>query len=122
MEVTSIVRHLSTDCMGRVIAFYVDRDKKRPKDGRVYLQCIYEAPNSCKEGLPTQTFRGRKWYLSDHMLEDEIVKTAYAAFKATIEHEIMEGFRYDGKRVFNPHADFRGLMNAGKKDIYRTQE
>ena len=53
------------------------------------------------------------------MTEDEVVKTCFAAFKAAVEHEIMEGFRYEDKIVFNPHVDFRELMNISHKEVKR---
>ncbi len=55
------------------------------------------------------------------MMEDEIVKTAYAAFKACVEHEVMEGFLYNSERVFNPHVNFRALLEVNKMEIYRTE-
>lgn len=31
------------------------------------------------------------------------VKTCWVLFRLTIEHELMEAFMVDGKRIFNPH-------------------
>lgn len=35
--------------------------------------------------------------------EGGVVKTAYVLYRFIIEHEAMEGFQYEGIRVFNPH-------------------
>ena len=69
--------------------------------GRVYIQLEYNS--KCNKDGDNDYWKGRKWYLSEHMTDDEIIKTCYAAFKACVEHEIMEGFKVDGKMLFNPH-------------------
>lgn len=32
-----------------------------------------------------------------------VVKTAWVLFKLMVDHEAMEGFRWQGRRIFNPH-------------------
>lgn len=53
------------------------------------------------------------------MTDDEIIKTAYLAFKIAVEHEIMEGFRVDGKILFNPHASYDALLKASDVEVSR---
>lgn len=86
--------------------------------GRIYLQVIYVAKD--KNTGHYEEWKGRKWYLSEHMLDDEIVKTAYAACKAAVEHEVMESFRVDDKILFNPHTPFNVLL--GVSDIETKRE
>lgn len=114
----AVVAKLSASVMSRSVTFRVERDVKRPDDGRVFIQCVYAAP--CTVSNHLKEWHGRKWYLSDHMTEDEIVKTCFAAFKAAVEHEVMEGFLFEGQRVFNPHADFRALIAANRNEVYRA--
>jgi len=116
-RVRCLVGRLTASAIGKPITFCVERDVKRPTDGRVFIQCEYLAPCSVT-GNETR-WRGRKWYLSDHMTDDEVVKTSFAAFKATVDHEVMEGFLFDGQRVFNPHVDFRALMTLNGCEVYR---
>lgn len=118
-EVYAVVSACRAELFGIEIGFIVRRDQERPEDGRIYLQCAYEAP--CAVTGEVKEWHGRKWYLSRHMTEDEIVKTAFAAVKATVEHEAMEGFRFGEDRVFNPHASFRALIEAGKQQVFRAQ-
>lgn len=47
----------------------------------------------------------RKWQLSYHMVPSEVVRTAYKAVLAAMEHEVDEHFRYKGKLIYNPHID-----------------
>lgn len=100
------------------IGFTVARDRKRPTDGRIFIQCCYEA--ACSVTGDIKEWHGRKWYLSDHMTDDEVVKTAYAAIKATVEHEVMENFTLGGVKVFNPHTDHRALMEISAIETFRA--
>lgn len=53
-----------------------------------------------------------------------VVKTAWLLLELTIRHELMEGFRFDDQRIFNPHnsvfdlADLqRDSMVNGRKHL-----
>lgn len=67
------------------------------------------------------TWFGRKWYLSEFMTDDEIVKTAYSAFRQALEHEVMEGFKVDDKPLFNPHLDFEALLEISDHEVIRDE-
>lgn len=114
-QVKALLESLSIMVLGVPFTILLHFDKKyssvHPVDhieGRLYLQLQYNAPHT-KTGEPG-TWKGQKWYLSSHMTEDEVVKTAFKAVQQATQHEIMEGFKFDGKIVFNPHASFRDLM------------
>lgn len=85
---------------------------------RVFIQLQYSS--KCNKGGEQEEWRGRKWYLSEHMTDDEIVKTCYTAFKTCVEHEVMEGFQVDGKILFNPHLNFEELLKISDKEIKRN--
>lgn len=53
---------------------------------------------------------GRKWLLSDHMTETEIVKTCLKAVLSAVEHETLENFRYQGVTIFDPHIRVEDLV------------
>lgn len=53
--------------------------------------------------------RGRKWYISDHMTDSEIVQTALKAVLTTMEHEVREEFTYNGEAIFGPHFSIEDL-------------
>jgi hypothetical protein len=42
--------------------------------------------------------------------ETSIVMTAWVCVKMIVEHELLEGFEYHGKKVFNPHQTLETLV------------
>lgn len=69
---------------------------------------------------PTGRQHGRKWYVSRHSTESELVQTALKAVLTAAEHEIRETFRYRHRTVFAPHFDVNGLMelaDAGRTEL-----
>lgn len=77
--------------------------------GRWYLQV--EDPNGIDNvtGGPL-SWRGRKWHLSVHMTDGEIVQTAFKAVLTAMEHEAREQFFYKGWSIFDPHYDIEKLV------------
>lgn len=55
---------------------------------------------------------GRRWPLSEHMVESEVVQTVFSAIEWWEEHERRENFRYLGQKVFSPHLDLGKLATA----------
>lgn len=82
----------------------------RPED--MYLQWKFTAP--CSNTGLLQEWTTRKWRLSVHMTEGELVQTAFAAALQAEEHECRELFSYQGIRVFNPHISFDALLEAAQ--------
>src|SRR5688572_15170526 len=122
------------DLLGRVsififdteFTFIVDSDKKYTitgsgnyQTGRIFIQCKYLAP--CQKTGKIEYWKGRKWYLSSHMTDDEVIKTAYCAFEAAVKHEIMEAFKVDRVVLFNPHINFEELLKISNKEIKRDE-
>lgn len=60
---------------------------------------------------------GRKWYVSPHSCDSEIVMTGLAAWLAWFEHEVRESYTFRGVRPGNPHWD----VNALAADPPRTE-
>jgi hypothetical protein len=52
---------------------------------------------------------GRKWMLSPHMTDGEVVQTVLAAVLAWYEHEAREAFKFRGQAIFNPHLSLEAL-------------
>lgn len=46
--------------------------------------------------------------------ETSIVMTAWVCVKMIVEHELLEGFEYKGKKVFNPHKTIDQLVYPDK--------
>lgn len=79
-------------------------------EGRTFLQ-IY------KEGICNRTqepYRegGRKWDVSAHATESEIVLTVFKACMTFVEHEYREQFKYKGYCILDPHTSVDALIVA----------
>lgn len=116
-RVIAITNRLSISIFGTDFSLIVEKDQLII-DGRIYLQVTYSAP--CTKTGSIESWYGRKWYLSEFMTDDEIVKTAYCAFEAAVKHEIMEGFKVDGIILFNPHINFEELLKVSHMEIKRS--
>lgn len=110
-------RRVTMELLGKIFYFRIEKDITNPVEGRVFIQIVYDAHNNKTGEL--KKWYGRKWYLSEFMLDDEIIKTFYAAYKAAIEHEIMESFKIDGITLFNPHISYEELLKISDKEVKR---
>lgn len=82
----------------------------RYDDKRPYLQV------RCSDGVCNVTgerlsWSGRKWMLSPHMVDSEIVRTAWKAVQAAVEHEAAENFKFRGIAIYDPHVDVARLAD-----------
>lgn len=114
-KVTKLLQDVTCELFGKKITITAYLDKRYGK--RVYIQASYTAP--CTKTGAEQEWTGRKWYLSDHMTNDEIIKTAYCAFEAAVKHEIMEGFKVGNLVLFNPHVSYLELLKISNKEVKR---
>lgn len=58
---------------------------------------------------------GRWWTLPLDVDVSGVVKTAFAASKLILEHELMESFKYAGARVFDPHNGVEALAQLSRR-------
>lgn len=116
-QIEQIVTRISFNILDTPFIISVETDKK-DSNGRNYLQVTYYA--SCNKADTLKKWTGRKFYLSEHCIPDEIVKTCYLACKLAVEHEIMEGFTVDDKILFNPHVNFEELLKVTTKEVQRN--
>lgn len=82
-------------------------------NGHAFLQVVCVDGTDNVTGEPMD-WRGRKWRLSEHMTDSEIVGTALAAIKMAYEHEIREKFLYKGQMIYGPHFDIEALYELAK--------
>jgi hypothetical protein len=60
----------------------------------------------------------RKWIISQHMTESEIVQTALACLLMSMEHRARESFMYKKQRVFGPHFNVNRFVElAARADL-----
>lgn len=58
---------------------------------------------------------GRWWMVGTDITLSGVVKTAFAASQLILTHEIMESFKWQGKRVFDPHNSVEALASLSIK-------
>ncbi len=114
-KVQELVDRISMEIFGQKFGIILERDKVNQK--RLYVQAVYTAP--CTNSGEIEDWKGRKYYLSDFMTEDEVIKTCYVAFEQAVKHEVMEGFKVDGTILFNPHINFEELLKVSHKEVKR---
>lgn len=88
------------------------RFQTRPLDSGFLLQLRWEAPNG-------ETCHGRKWYVSPHATEGEVIQTALLAVLTATEHEVREAFTYDGAAIYAPHFDPQALVQLSNDHTTR---
>ena len=81
-------------------------------NGIPFLQWCFSRPDYMLKGEPISEWKSRKWVLSEHATESELVQTALAAVLMAEEHEAREAFRYRGSAVFNPHIDVEAMASV----------
>ncbi|WNM70141.1 hypothetical protein [Myxococcus phage Mx1] len=84
------------------------------------LQIRFMAPDSVTGKVELQSCR--KWYLSAHSTRNEIVRTAWKAVLAAIEHEAAEDFKYRGVAIMNPHLDPDDIVKKNVATKTRAQQ
>ncbi len=64
----------------------------------------------------------RKWYVSQHSTDSEIVQTALKAVLTAEEHEAREHFLYRGRTIFGPHHSVDALLNLPQDVRYDDRD
>lgn len=95
---------------------------RQSEDGSyAYVQVNGYTPDARSQSVSIR-WSGRKWLLSIHMTETEVVNTCLLAFQQAIMHELHEAITYQDKPVFDPHcAVWERLGNASAmRDVRPT--
>lgn len=71
---------------------------------------------TCVRDGAARECHGRKFYLSPHMTDEEILQTALLAVIQFEEHEVRERFHFDGKRIFGPHKSLAALEQCEEQE------
>lgn len=116
-QIRQIIDRIELTCLDKPFIIRLDQDQKG--GDRLFVQIMYIS-RCVSTGKPEQ-WKGRKYYLSDHMTPDEVVKTVYTAFEQAVKHEVMEGFKVDGKILFNPHINFEEILKISNRTVKRSE-
>jgi hypothetical protein len=121
-----MTRERLDDIVGRV-----EYEEKRFRTGVYghgwFVQVEYTEPD-VRTGEPALQ-RGRKWLVSRHATDSEVVQTCFAAVLASAEHQAREHFKYAPSRserpraIFGPHFSSDVLYGiCGKRDNYDARD
>lgn len=100
-DIRKIVANCNISWIGMSVVCFQKNENSDP-----YLQIINTAPPA---------WSGRKWRVSVHSTESEIVQTALKAFITALEHEARESFQYKGVTIFDPHFNVNELVKLREK-------
>lgn len=75
--------------------------KVQEKGSGFLFQASFYGPDAKTGEMSLQ--KCRKWYVSPHACEGEIVRTVYKGIEAAEIHELQERFKYCGQTIFSPH-------------------
>lgn len=106
----STIRNITSRIKFRDFTF---RSDLMGNDG-YFVQVVFTAPCTVTGDVSEQ--HGRKYYLSRHSLEDEVIKTCWVAVELALRHEAMEDFLVDGVAIFHPHTDCARLIELQSTD------
>lgn len=89
----------------------------RYDNGRPYIQIRFEDYDPFEHEVREQSCR--KWSLSYYMKDTEVVDTVFAAVERAMRHEVHEMFKFNGRRVHNPHRNVYTLwdVSTGEENI-----
>ena len=88
------------------------RWKVHDKGDGFLVQLIFQGKNNDNGKVETQSCR--KWYVSSHSTDTEVIRTAYKACEAAVLHELDELFLFQGERIYNPHYDAVALVEMAR--------
>lgn len=100
------IKNLVNECQFNDWMFRVDTYA----DGTPYLQVLFKDKDRITGIEEIQ--RCRKWVLSLHSTNSEIVRAAFKAVEAAALHEVQEAFKFRGARIYNPHMDLEELADC----------
>lgn len=97
------IKTLVNECQFNDWMFRVDAYS----DGTPYVQVLFKDRDRITGEEEIQ--RCRKWVLSLHSTNSEIVRAVFKAVEAAALHEVQEAFKFRGARIYNPHMDLEAL-------------
>lgn len=63
----------------------------------------------------------RKWFVSQHSCDSEVVRSCFLAIRQAEEHELCERFHYKGHQVYNPHLDMTMMADFISKKPFQVR-
>lgn len=93
-----------------------------------FVQLRFYAPDACSLNGDVSLQCCRKWYISPHMTDSEVVQTVFLAIKTAETHELLENFKFKGVQIFCPHLDLNeftsvvsGVSHDARQHLYLSE-
>lgn len=64
----------------------------------------------------------RKWFVSQHSVDSEVIRSCFLAIRQAEEHELCEHFHYKGHQVYNPHLDMNSMAEFISKKPFEVRK
>lgn len=87
-----------------------------------YLQIRFWAPDNMDPNGKMQLQSCRKWMLSYHMCNEEVLSTGLKATLAAVEHETRELFKWKGQPIYRPHYSIDALYELSKSNAVEKRD
>jgi hypothetical protein len=71
--------------------------------GKVFVRWMANLPDNTSPINKVELQAGRLWTVTDNMTDAQILNTFLFAMLAFMEHEVREGYRYQGRHIYMPH-------------------
>lgn len=120
MNISELHRIINLITYKPFAGFFISED---PDD--MWIQHWQRIPSTAFDN-PSDTNRfgpqkGRKWRISAHMTQSEVIQTCLMATIAFEEHEARENFRICGQAVYGPHLDVNALLEIANRKERRNE-
>ena len=113
-ELKEIVSDIDAEYQGTKFEIFVGDD-----EDSLWVQVGTQRPDTYTQEMGLG--KGGKAKVSDFATHDEVVKKIFGLCMAYTEHETREGFKWKGRRIFNPHVTIEALWSVAKKSNYRDK-
>lgn len=102
---------------------FMDRKFLVMKKGDGFLiQMSYMEPDVEKPGSEPVEQKTRKYYISPHMCESELVETVWLMVQRSQLHVASEYFTYKGRRVYSQHFDIQARLELCDNNRYEVRD
>lgn len=91
----------------------------QPKGDGFLIQLQYYEEDVDDPAAGKTLQKARKWYVSSHATESEIVQTCMLAVLTSVEHRAREHFKYKGRRLYGPHISVSAHLGIADQTAHR---
>lgn len=113
-KLREIIKEIDAEYQGTKFGIFMGND-----EGKLWVQVGTNRPDTYTGEMAIG--KGGKAKVSEFATHDEVVKKIFGLCLAYTEHETREGFKWRGRRVFNPHVTIEALHSVALKSNCRNK-